>query len=272
MPTLVITKTYSDGNVLTEAQLDSSFDSIATFNNVTKLDDDNIQNNAIITALLATSAVTEAKLASNAVTVNKIANNAVTTPKIIDDAVTGAKLNADVVDDSTLEQTGTTLNIKADGVGTTEIIDSAVTNAKRPDLTADQSAGGSDSTTSLTFVDATNVGTATITSTGRPILVTLQSNSANQGAVVFLAATADTEWGFGVRLVRDSTGIGGTGGVMDITIPVGVTTWQAFTEFPAGLSIIDNIAAGTYVYKAQILSSFGDNITLSGARIRVVEI
>ncbi len=47
MPTLTITKTYQDGNVLTEADLDNIKDSIETFINVTKLDDDNLQDNGI---------------------------------------------------------------------------------------------------------------------------------------------------------------------------------------------------------------------------------
>jgi microcystin-dependent protein len=47
MPTLTITKTYQDGNVLSEADLDNIKDSIETFINVTKLDDDNLQDNGI---------------------------------------------------------------------------------------------------------------------------------------------------------------------------------------------------------------------------------
>jgi hypothetical protein len=43
MPTLTITKTYQDGDVLLEADLDAIRASITTFINTTKLDDSNIQ-------------------------------------------------------------------------------------------------------------------------------------------------------------------------------------------------------------------------------------
>lgn len=43
MPTLTITKTYADGEVLLEADLDAIRSSITTFFNTTKIDDDNIQ-------------------------------------------------------------------------------------------------------------------------------------------------------------------------------------------------------------------------------------
>ena len=91
MPTLVIAKTYNDGNVLTEAQLDASNDSIATFINVTKLDDANIQTNSITTALIKVSAVTEPKLAANSVSTNKLIANSVTADKIavVDSPVVG---------------------------------------------------------------------------------------------------------------------------------------------------------------------------------------
>lgn len=47
MPTLTVTKTYANGNVLTETDLDNIKDSIQTFINTTKLDADNIQDNSI---------------------------------------------------------------------------------------------------------------------------------------------------------------------------------------------------------------------------------
>lgn len=86
MPTLTINKTYQDGQVLTEAQLDAALDSIADFVNVTGLGADNIQDNSIGSAELQTSSVTETKLAANTVS----------TPKIQDSSVTLAKLAAAV--------------------------------------------------------------------------------------------------------------------------------------------------------------------------------
>ena len=47
MPTLSITKSYADGDILLEADLDAIRTSIQTFFNVTGIDDDNIQNAGI---------------------------------------------------------------------------------------------------------------------------------------------------------------------------------------------------------------------------------
>jgi microcystin-dependent protein len=76
MPTLSITKTYSDGSTLFEADLDNIRTSLSTFFNTTKIDSDNIQNNGI----------------------------------------TGAKLTTSCADGSTLEYSGTSLRIKDGGV------------------------------------------------------------------------------------------------------------------------------------------------------------
>lgn len=47
MPTFTMTKTYQDGNVLTESDLDNMKTSTETFMNTTKLDDDNLQDTGI---------------------------------------------------------------------------------------------------------------------------------------------------------------------------------------------------------------------------------
>lgn len=62
MPTLTITKSYSTGNVLTEAMLDDIRTSITTFVNSTKLDGDNLQTGGVPTAALASGAVTREKI------------------------------------------------------------------------------------------------------------------------------------------------------------------------------------------------------------------
>lgn len=62
MPTFVHTKTYDDNTVLTEAQLDNSFDQLVTLLNTTKLDNSNIQTGGIATANYADVSVTKAKL------------------------------------------------------------------------------------------------------------------------------------------------------------------------------------------------------------------
>lgn len=93
MATIDITRNYADGEVLTEADLDAICDDIEAFLNVTKISDDNIQNNSITGSLkLLTASVTAAKLASDSVTTVKIADANVTEPKLADDAVTTSKI------------------------------------------------------------------------------------------------------------------------------------------------------------------------------------
>lgn len=82
MPQLTVTKTYDDGQVLTEGQLDAAFQSIQTFINVTGLGADNIQDNSIGAAEIQTSSVTESKLASDSVSTVKVQDGAITQAKL----------------------------------------------------------------------------------------------------------------------------------------------------------------------------------------------
>ncbi len=82
MAQLDVTKTYDDGTVLTEAQLDASFDSIETFMNSTKISSDNIQTGGVTADCLATGSVTETKLGTGAVTVTKINDAEITLAKL----------------------------------------------------------------------------------------------------------------------------------------------------------------------------------------------
>lgn len=111
MATLTITKTYADTTLLTEAQLDAFCDSIETFFNVTKINDDNIVakgidanekfiGGSIAAAQIAANAVTTPKFAAGAVSASKINALAVTNEKLADGAVTTDKLvDADIDED-----------------------------------------------------------------------------------------------------------------------------------------------------------------------------
>lgn len=93
MPTLTVTKSYSDGAVLNASDLDDIISSIETLINTTGLDDDNIQNSGITASTkLVDGSISAAKIATSAVTTAKINDAAVTTDKIADAAVTAAKL------------------------------------------------------------------------------------------------------------------------------------------------------------------------------------
>ena len=82
MPTLTITKTYADGSVLTEADLDNIKTDVENFLNTTKIDQDNIQTGGVNAASLATDSVETIKIKDLNVTTAKIAANAVTSAKL----------------------------------------------------------------------------------------------------------------------------------------------------------------------------------------------
>jgi microcystin-dependent protein len=98
MPVLTISKTYADGQTLSQSNLDSAFDSVSSFLNTTKIDSSNIQNGGIATANIASAAITSTQMATNAVT----------TTAITDAAVTKAKLDATA--QTYLVPTGTVLD------------------------------------------------------------------------------------------------------------------------------------------------------------------
>lgn len=73
MPALALTKSYLDGEILLEADLDNIKDGIETFLNTTKIDDDNIQNAGITaSSKLIDETITTAKLADECVTAAKM--------------------------------------------------------------------------------------------------------------------------------------------------------------------------------------------------------
>lgn len=98
---------------------------------------------------MSTNSVATAAIQDDAITTSKILDGAVTTPKIADDAVTAAKINADVaglglsqaisgaldvnVDNSTLEISTDTLQVKDLGITTGKINNLAVTSGKLAD-------------------------------------------------------------------------------------------------------------------------------------------
>ena len=97
MPALSITKTYLNGNILTQTDLDNICNSVTTFLNTTKIDNTNIQAGAILGSNIANATITQsnlgaqsvgqAQLASSAVGQNQLAPQAVAQNNIASSAV-----------------------------------------------------------------------------------------------------------------------------------------------------------------------------------------
>lgn len=216
MPTLTITKNYDDGTTLTESQLDDIKSSIETFVNTTKLNSDNIQTGGIATANYAAASVDAAAIASSAVTTAKINDSAVTTAKINDSAVTTAKIN-----------------------------DAAVTQAKRAALGQQISSAIDFNTTSTSYVDVTNA-TVTITTTGRPVYLSLNAGApATNTAWLAVTPHASNGGRMALKLVKDSTD------VAEVEYQAGDAGGSTI-KFGAPFVFIDTPSAGTYTYKLQL--------------------
>jgi hypothetical protein len=188
--------------------------------------------------------ITEAKIANGAVTNAKLLNASVTTEKIADLNVTTAKL-AD-------------LSVTSD-----KIADGAITQSKRAALnivTSGTAAGFS--STSTPFVDVTNLSLS-FTSSGRPVLISLESDSSTFGSINF--SGAGTSVG-SVRILRGATVIYSTA--------IGSNSGTSQFLFPASMiNAIDTPLASTNVYKVQVsVPSTSTIIGVNGVKLVAYEL
>ena len=132
MAQIDIRREYADGTILLEADLDAIVDDVETFLNVTKLNNDNLQDNSITASdKIADASITAAKLGTSCVTTAKINDAAVTTVKIADSNVTTAKIaDSNVTTAKIADSNVTTAKIADSNVTTAKIADSNVTAAK----------------------------------------------------------------------------------------------------------------------------------------------
>ncbi len=178
----------------------------------------------------------------------------------------GAIGSSVTVDDSTL-QIGSHLQVKDSGISTIKINDGAVTPAKLAALGQQiSSSSGSFSTASSSYVDVTNLSIS-ITTTGRPVFISLIPDGSGAGSVVEVQKTGgslDISTGR-IAILRDGSviatyslaGYGNTSG-----------NAGGFTP-PGGYNFIDIVVAGTYAYKvqAEIISS---NTSVSVLRCELI--
>ena len=177
----------------------------------------------IPTAGIADDAVTNAKIADGAVQADQIADDAVTTAKIADNAVTTAKI----------------LN---DAVTTAKIADNAATYDKRSGYN-EVISSSSDvfDTSSVTFVDITNL-TVSITTKGGRVMLACVPDESTSGSYFEVSRTGGGA-GANIQLFRAGVAIDETR----------MLTASAQARFPAGSVVFtDKPSAGTYTYKLQV--------------------
>ena len=237
MPTLSITKSYQDGDVLFEADLDNIKNDLETFFNSTKINDSNIQDAGITASTkLVDSSVTTGKLGAGAVTTAKIADSAVTTAKIADSAVTTAKIADSAV---------TSAKIADGAITTAKIADGAVTYPKRAALNYDLSdACGTFQTTSTSYTSVTNL-TAQLVTTGRPVFISLVPAGT---AVSYFSNTSGSVTTNTIKLATNGAATVGEYAVSVSTSGATVGTTPTWIHIPA---------AGTWDYSIAIKTTAG---------------
>lgn len=206
----------------------------AIFNKVDAHDHSTGKGVLISSSGLATSAVTTVKINDGAVTESKLATDSVVTGKILDSAVTSAKI---------LDGTIVAADLGTTSVVTAKIADGNVTRAKLVSV-GQQISGdsGTFTTTSTSLVDVTNLS-VTITTTGRPVVLELNSEAGFVGQVGSFSSGGFTSAGK-LHFLRGAVNLGSYG------FKVGVADTEG--QFPPGaFRYVDTPTAGTYTYKVQ---------------------
>lgn len=232
---------YTDGAVLTAAQLNSSFNTIYSCANT--IDNANITSTANILPIKLDPTVADVGIGRNATTGVLSVN--------VDDV--GIEISGD---DLQLKDSGvTTAKINDSAVTTAKINDGAVTQAKRAALGHQLSSSSGSIITSPavanTFYDLTNL-TISITTTGRPVYIGLISDGSGSSASVGASQNASTPL-CQIKFVRGSTDVSQQ--YISIASPnYSSGTTRIFVP-ASSFNHIDVPTSGTYTYKAQATCS-----------------
>lgn len=260
MPQVSLSRVYASGEILLELDLDAFLDDLEELFNVTKIDDNNIQNAGINAAVaLVAESITANELATASIGTTQIVNQAITKEKLhVSCAGAGLQQNVDgslevVVDDETIEITADVLNVA----------DHSITNAKlAADASYSESTSASGPTTSSTTF--TVLCSTTVVSTGRPIMVLINNEDLYLSGGTLGGYSSDTvnDWGE-FKVERGSTEI-------DRFVLSGNAT--NFVNIPnSSILITDHPAAGTYTYYLYYRAVSGGFVSAGNSTIQVGE-
>jgi hypothetical protein len=226
--------------------LDAFLDDLETLFNVTKLNNDNIQNSGITGA---------DKLIDGTVTLAKMGANSVDSEQLVADSVTAAKLNADCAgsgltqavdgslalnpDDSTLEVSSDMLQVKDGGITQAKLADKAFLSSSACGLVSEDDS---------TFVTVTNL-TKEITTTGRPVLVVVNRSADSDNSQVKIGTDTNSS-------VTAEYVIRRSGTIIELftfayETPSGSTGYPVLSIPASCIVALDEPYAGTYTYDIQ---------------------
>lgn len=174
-----------------------------------------------------------------------------------------------VVDNSTIEVSANTIQVKNDGITTLKILNGNVTKPKLAAVGQQISSScGSFTTTSLTPVAVTNLS-VTITTTGRPVVVTLIPDGSGTGSYIGSSKSSTTSTSGLIYIERTGItsgsnacliGADGASGNLNVKVPVG------------SISLLDVPLAGTYTYSISASGGFSNALTVANAKLIAYEL
>lgn len=224
---------------------------------------------SIATAMIQAGSVTEVKIANNAVSTRTVQNLAITAAKLAIDSVETAKIKDGAVIGS---------KIGPGAVTSDKIENGAITKSKQAAMGQQVSASsGTFSTTSLSFVDVTNLS-VNITTTGRPVVLALVPDPTDEAKFEALRSSTDD---FGLlatanyQFLRGATSLGsvlvGSSGsdAFDNVVPNNLVT----ALIPIGsVHQTDFPSAGTYTYKLQVRRQSATSVALRYCKLVAYEL
>jgi hypothetical protein len=180
----------------------------------------------------------------------------------------GAMAAAINVDGSSIQLVSNTIAVKDSGIITAKIADANVT---RPKLVAVgqqiSSSSGSFSTASGSYTDVTNLS-ASLTTTGRPVVVMLITDNAGSAGYLSVDASGGSSIASAnVKVLRGSTTVHES--LVQGNFPTSAASGVYLP--PGAVNTLDAVAAGTYTYKVQVKKNFG-TVTVTNCKLVAFEL